>query len=107
MKEISVDELQEHILAGHLDATTELIDVRTPYEYLRGHIAGSRNVPINTLEDYAKDCADKTTIYVVCLSGSRSEMATYILESLGISGTPINVSGGLIAWNAAGLPMVQ
>lgn len=62
-----------------------IVDVRTPTEYRQGHIAGSKNIPVNEIRaklDIIKKW-DKPVI-TVCRSGSRSAAAKSVLSSAGI-----------------------
>lgn len=64
----------------------QFYDVRTPEEYLAGHIAGASNwslqqMQAGTLPTVAKD----TPVYVYCHSGNRSGQATAILEKAGFT----------------------
>lgn len=50
-----------------------LLDVRTPDEYRQGHIPGSKNVPLQSIDKVAGMIDNKATpIFVHCLSGARS-----------------------------------
>ena len=62
-----------------------VIDVRTPEEYARDHVAGSTNVPIGELSDrIAQVVPDKNTpLYVHCQSGRRAATATEMLKEKG------------------------
>lgn len=60
-----------------------IIDVRTPEEYLRGHIEKSINIPLDKLEQSLDLLNDKEkTIITCCASGMRSERAKKILKKL-------------------------
>ena len=49
-----------------------LLDVRTPDEYRQGHIPGSKNVPLQSINKVAGVIDNKATpIFVHCLSGAR------------------------------------
>lgn len=58
-----------------------VIDVREPEEYIQGHVPGSINIPTSQMQTvhYEKD----TPLYLYCLSGGRSKMATAFLEQQG------------------------
>ena len=62
-----------------------IIDVRTPGEFLGGHVAGSMNIP---LQDIQVRLADLKTLVgpliLCCASGGRSGQATYFLSQQGI-----------------------
>lgn len=72
-----------------------LLDVRTPEEYKSGHIPGSVNIPLQTINNVD---FDKTThIFVYCLSGARSRRATLYLNKVGYANAK-NI-GGIAAYN--------
>jgi len=80
-----------------------VIDVREPSETMHGVIDGALLIPLNTLQDALDQLPDDTDVYVVCRSGGRSAFATEMLVAAGKRAT--NVSGGMIAWQGAGLPI--
>ncbi|MBK8692254.1 MAG: rhodanese-like domain-containing protein [Deltaproteobacteria bacterium] len=86
--------------------TARLIDVREPSEYNAelGHIAGTELVPLATVEHVAKAWDRTQEIVVVCRSGGRSGRAAAALAAMGFKHI-INMAGGMLAWNAAGLPV--
>ena len=63
-----------------------LLDVRTPQEHREGHIPGSQNVPLQTI-DNVRTVAEKkdTPLYVYCHSGGRSRQAVQRLGQMGYS----------------------
>lgn len=63
-----------------------LLDVRTPQEYREGHLPGSRNLPLASLDRVKEVAGDQETpLFVYCLSGSRSGQAVQILRGMGYS----------------------
>lgn len=75
-----------------------LLDVRTPQEYIAGHIPGSKNVPLQTINNISNVTDDKDIpIFVYCHSGGRSSRATGALQSMGY----VNVKniGGIAAYS--------
>ena len=71
-----------------------LLDVRTPEEYRSGHIPGSRNLPLQTIENVKNITENKdTALFVYCYSGARSRQATAMLQSLGY--TNVHNIGGI------------
>lgn len=62
-----------------------LIDVRTPSEYLYGHLDKAINIPFNKIESEIKYYApDKEqTVVVYCKSGSRARIAEKKLKEMG------------------------
>ena len=74
-----------------------LLDVRTPDEFRQGHIPGSINVPLQSIDKVADMIDNKTApIFVHCLSGSRSRQAAAVLQQLGY--TNVKNIGGISAY---------
>ncbi len=86
---ISTIELEEKLKEG-----IQLIDVRTPGEFRRGHIKNAKNIPLNEIGSFTP-IADKKT-YVICHSGARSRLAAKKLKKRGFD--VVNVQGGMHAW---------
>ena len=94
-------------LKDHL-AAAALIDVREPHEYSGelGHIAGSRLVPLGTLGAALSREDRQRAVVLVCRSGARSARAARELVAMGFDQV-MNLSGGMLAWNAAGYPIAR
>ena len=74
-----------------------LLDVRTPQEYSEGHIPGSKNVPLQTLDKVRSVVENKdTTLFVYCYSGARSRQAAAALGQMGY--TKVNNIGGISSY---------
>src|SRR6185369_7643342 len=89
-------------------APTLLLDVREPEEFVGelGHIEGSLLVPMDALEHRLPKLhgyVDREVV-VVCRAGARSASAGAILRRAGFHRVH-NLSGGMLAWIAAGLPV--
>jgi len=93
-------------VAGRLDHY-RLIDVREPAELVGelGHIDGIENVPLGQIDEAGSRLIDERPILFVCRSGMRSKAACDKLAALG-QREVVNLTGGMIAWNEAGLPVV-
>ena len=75
-----------------------LLDVRTPQEYREGHIPGSKNVPLQTLDKVRSVAENKDTeLFVYCYSGARSRQATAMLQHMGY--TNVRNIGGIAAYH--------
>lgn len=86
--------------------SVELLDVRTPLEFGGVHVVGAKNVPLDQL-DPAGDRGDKSRpVYVICRSGARGAKACAKLAAAGFTNA-INVDGGTLACERAGLPVVR
>jgi rhodanese-related sulfurtransferase len=82
-----------------------VVDVREPGEYGVGHILGARNVPLSRLADAADLGKRKDRpLILYCDSGDRSGKATSVLKKQGFARV-VNLSGGIGAWQQAGLPV--
>ncbi len=80
-----------------------LLDVRQPAEYRDGHIPGATLIPLGELPRRVNELPHDREIICVCHSGNRSSSATRLLLSAGFKA--INLSGGMISWSRAGLPV--
>ena len=81
-------------------AGSVLIDVRTEDEFDSGHIPGSINIPLDSLESVYDEISDEETpVFVYCRSGSRSEQAKYMLAEMGY-GKVTNI-GGIQDWTGS------
>jgi rhodanese-related sulfurtransferase len=83
--------------------TIQLIDVRQPHEHEAGRIAGGRLIELGQLSAEAQTIDRSRPVVFYCRSGGRSAMATQAFEEAGFEAH--NMAGGLLAWDAAGLPM--
>jgi len=71
-----------------------VIDVREPEEFREGHVDGALNIPPSALMAGASELgtvAKDSPIIVYCRTGSRSNVAKQILESLGYT----NITNGI------------
>ena len=89
-----IDSISTSELEAKLKEPIQLLDVRTPTEFRRGHIKNAKNIPLTEIGSYTP--ATKETLYVICHSGIRSKMAAKKLKKKGYD--VINVRGGMIAW---------
>jgi len=81
-----------------------LIDVREYAEYAGGRIQGARLIPAGELEHRVSEIDRTKPVYVVCRTGRRSAEAQRRLRAIGFSDVR-NVSGGVMAWEAAGFSL--
>ena len=85
-----------------------LLDVRESDEYAQGHAPGSTLIPLGQLQHRLQeiDGYQNKPIVLICRSGRRSEQALKLLERAGFSAA-VNVEGGMIAWQKAGLKVIS
>ena len=85
-----------------------VLDVREPTEFDNGHLLGAKNLPLGSVEARAGEL-DKhkaKPVIVICGDGNRASKAATILREKGFANV-VNLSGGLPAWQQAGLPVVK
>ena len=92
------------------DAVSELIiDVRTPGEFLKVHIAGSRNVPLTDLETFLpelREISRHRQLTLVCRTQNRVKLAYNEFVIHGITNVGI-LEGGITKWVADGKPVIR
>lgn len=74
-----------------------IIDVRETYEVERGKIPGAIHIPLSQLQNRIHQLEKDYEYVIVCETGSRSRVATYLLNSLGYHAK--NMVGGMVNWN--------
>lgn len=80
------------------DPCAVLLDVRTPGEFGEVRIPGSKNVPLQQLDDVMELAQYRDTpLYVYCQSGSRSAQAVRRLQDMGY--TNVRNIGGIVAYS--------
>ncbi|MES2796639.1 MAG: thioredoxin domain-containing protein [Bacteroidota bacterium] len=100
---VSVEEFQTKISAIN---NPQLIDVRSPDEFKTGHLIASKNVNVKDA-DFAQQIEklDKTLpVFVYCLTGLRSKLATEIFSKSGFVSV-IELEGGYSNWIIAKKPI--
>lgn len=102
LRECSVEELRAQQEGG----TLHLLDVREYPEFVEGHVAGARCVPLSALrrDPAAAGLKPEEEVYVLCRTGKRAREAAELLVKSG-QGAPIVVRGGVEAWRQAGHPL--
>lgn len=95
-----INELQRQLQKGN----SSLIDVREYAEFAGGRVKGAKLIPLGDVEQRYNEIERDKTVYVMCRSGKRGGEAQKKLTALGFSDVK-NVSGGIEAWKAAGLPI--
>lgn len=81
-----------------------VVDVRDPGEYGAGHILGAKNVPLSRLGDADVAKRKERPVIVYCDGTERASKAVAALKKQGFTRV-VNLSGGLRAWQQAGLPV--
>ena len=80
------------------DGSVTRLDVRTPQEYVGGHIKGFRNIPMDELRERLDEIENGKPVYVICQSGLRSYIACRVLAGYGYEA--YNFAGGFRFYDA-------
>jgi rhodanese-related sulfurtransferase len=83
-----------------------VLDVRETGEFAKGHVLGAKNLPAARMETAAGEVVKKKDrpVIVYCDGTDRSGKALAALKKQGFTRVA-NLSGGLKAWQDAGLPV--
>ena len=84
-----------------------VLDVRTPGEFAQGHLPDAINMDVES-PAFASQIAtlDTGATYAVyCRSGNRSKTAMDQMKAAGFTNVT-DLDGGIVAWQAQGLPVV-
>lgn len=93
---------QELVAAGAL-----LVDVREPHEWDAGHMPAAQFIPMGEIPRRITDLPRDRDIIFTCRSGNRSgSIKDYLIDEHGYTRVH-NLLGGILAWQAAGLPVVK
>ncbi|GGK55202.1 rhodanese-like domain-containing protein [Nocardia camponoti] len=85
-------------------AGAQLLDVREADEWELGHAPGAIHIPMVDVPARLDDIDIDAQVYVVCRQGGRSIEVVKYLAHIGYEA--VNVSGGMVAWQQTGRPVV-
>jgi len=71
--------LEELIKSGK----ATIVDVRSPGEFMGGHVAGSVNIPLQDIPKRLNEFKEMKHIVLCCASGNRSGQASAFLKQVG------------------------
>ncbi len=85
-----------------------VLDVRTPAEFAQGHLPDAINMDVESADFPAQiETLDKNATYAVyCRSANRSKVAMEQMSAAGF-GNVQDLEGGIVNWQAQGLPVVN
>ncbi|WP_153125241.1 sulfurtransferase TusA family protein [Peribacillus tepidiphilus] len=92
---ISNEELIEKLESGE---SVSVLDVREPAEFAFGHIPNAKSIPFGELEARIAELDQSTPMYVICRTGTRSDMACQVLADHGFQNV-VNVVPGMSNWD--------
>ena len=88
-----------------VDEGAMLLDVREEFEWTHGHAPQAVHISMSEIGQRVDELPADRTIVCVCHIGGRSAM---VVDALNRGGwRAVNVAGGMEAWVAAGLPVVN
>jgi queuine tRNA-ribosyltransferase len=93
VRQIPSPEIAQRLAGGE---SLTIIDVRTPAEYVEGHVPGSHHIPLDELPASLEQLPRDRTLYLMCHSGSRSDYAGKWLAQQGFD--VVNIAGGMLYW---------
>jgi rhodanese-related sulfurtransferase len=107
-EDITTEEAFNLIQANQQNPEFIIIDVRTPGEFAQGHIENAINIDFysEAFGNYIEVLNRNHSYLIYCRSGSRSINTLSTMKSLDFTEV-YNISGGITAWQAAGLPVVE
>jgi len=82
-----------------------VMDNRTAEEYARGHVPGSRNIPMGTENERVEELRQFDQIYLYCRSGRRAQTTATNLHFQGLNQVTCISHSGMPDWEKAGYPV--
>ncbi|MFM7224941.1 MAG: rhodanese-like domain-containing protein [Actinomycetota bacterium] len=82
-----------------------LLDVRWADEWEAGHAPNAVWMPLGRVESARFELPINRRIVCVCRIGERSARAAAVLAQMGFDA--VNLTGGMVEWQARGLPVVR
>ena len=99
--ELPPEKVKEIVENGKKDYI--LIDVRTNWEYNKGHIKGSLLYTLGNEDKLIKKLGIKDNVILICKTGHRSRAAANRLIRMGFNKV-YHIKGGMDNWRKKGLP---
>jgi phage shock protein E len=97
---------QEALLHREQQSDQELLvlDVRSPEEFVSGHVPGAVNVPYDQVAARFAELPKDKDIVLYCRSGRRAQLAADVLAGNGYTRLQ-HLEGDMAAWTEAGRPV--
>ena len=100
----------EMVAASKMRKTQERMRKTRPYRErmasIIGHLAKAKLIPLQELDKRLAEIDKSKPVLLYCRSGHRSGNALKILQGKGFANAK-HIEGGIIAWQAAGLPVTR
>src|SRR5919198_2401117 len=98
-RDLAPEEVKRRLDSGE----AQLVDVREPYEWEAGRIAGAKHIELEHLAGRSGEIEKDKKVVFQCRVGRRSAMAAEAFAASGYDA--YNLAGGITAWVEAGLPL--
>jgi rhodanese-related sulfurtransferase len=92
-----------HDLAEAIGRGDPVVDVRSPEEYVAGHVPSAVLLPMQLVPSHLADLRTDTPVHLICEVGARSWRVGQFLAEQGIPSR--NVDGGTARWRELGWPI--
>ena len=99
---ISLEQFENILKSNH----TQILDLRGASEYKTGHIKGTENIFVGTLENHLSKINKDQQVVIHCQSGDRATIGYSLLYKHGFKNIK-NYSGGMNEWINQGNPVVS
>ena len=99
VEEISPEDVKERIDASE---GTQIIDIRSPTDFKRGHIPGATNIPMTELPSRVDEVEWSDDVVVACPIGKSSIQAARLIgsyEGVDDDSAVKSMAGGYQAWD--------
>ncbi|BCS87856.1 rhodanese-like domain-containing protein [Pseudodesulfovibrio sediminis] len=102
---LTAEEAQANLSVAH---DVQIIDIRTPAEYVDGHLEGAVNIDFysKTFVDELKKLDPEKRYFIYCRTGNRSSNALRKMDGLGFTHV-WHLKNGIVDWQRSGLPLVR
>jgi rhodanese-related sulfurtransferase len=94
------------ITVAEIPAGAHIVDVRENDEWEAGHAPHARHVPMREVPARFDEIPTEGSVVIACRVGARSAQVTAFLRAQGRDNV-VNLDGGMMAWEAAGLPLAS
>lgn len=102
-KSISMDELYQRL--STLEPNDLILDVRSPEEFVQGHVPHAKNISHDILEKHISKLKNYHRIYIHCQVGKRAEHAFQSLTKAGFENVILIKDSGMADWLRNGYPV--
>ena len=93
-------EIADQVIKGEMT----VVDVRAESEWEEGRLPNAHHIMLGYLSKRADEVMNGKPIVVMCRTGNRSGIAASLLQAQGAKEV-INLAGGIVEWEQAGLPV--